>query len=311
MATYAQLQSESWWGREIQTPELAWFGDQLCAALGVGRDHFGTKGDNAHLNGGHRSQEWLKNSRYCTNRTYTTVTGLSAEQARHIAAFDITPKTRDQMLAISRNLDKVTRAGQLEEVVEWYGNTNNDQRVDGWNNIKNAVASSDSSHLWHLHGTFDRRVLRDRSVMQRTLNALLSGTGSAATVPATTLGADMPLLFLVRLAGNATVRLCRDFMDNRVITSEKSLATTQGALKSNGLGTTVWEWPDTPEHRELLGVNIDSIDDPDTAAVALTDAQINALGLQIRQGVPSLDQIRGVVDDELDEQSRGGADNDA
>ncbi len=179
MPTYAQLQTESWWGREIQTPELAWFGEQLCAALGVGRDHFGTKGDNAHLNGGHRSQEWITNSRWCTNRTDTAVSGRTGEQTRHIAAFDITPRTRDQMLAISRNLDKVTRAGQLEEVVEWYGNTNDDQRVDGWNNIRNAVASSDSSHLWHLHGTFDRRVLRDRNVMQRTLNALLHGTATS------------------------------------------------------------------------------------------------------------------------------------
>ncbi len=178
MATYAQLQSESWWGREVITPELTWLGNELCAALGVGRDHFGSKGDNAHLNGGHRSQEWIKNSRYCTNRNYTTVAGLNPEQARHIAALDITPANLDQMLRICRNLDRVVRAGQLEEIVEWYGNTNNDQRVDGWNNIKNAVASSDSSHLWHAHLTFDRRVLRDMGVMRRVLNALLNGTGT-------------------------------------------------------------------------------------------------------------------------------------
>jgi hypothetical protein len=147
----------------------------------------------------------------------------------------------------------------------------------------------------------------DMARFRADIRAAMNGT----TPPAPTSGVDMPLLFLVRVAGNATVRLCRDFMDNRVITSERSLATTQAALKSNNLGTTVWEWPDTPEHRELLGVNIDSVDDPDTIAVALTDAQINNLGLQIRQGVPTLDQIRGVVDQELDEQSRGGADNDA
>lgn len=311
MPTYAQLQAESWWGREVETPELRWLGDQLCAALGVARNAFGTKGDNNHRNGGHRSQEWIQSSRYCTNRTYTTVFGLSADQMRHIAAFDITPRTRAQMLTISRNLDRACRAGLLEEVVEWYGNTNDDQRVDGWNNIRNAVASSDSSHLWHVHITFDRRVLRNRSVMERTLNALLGGTGSAAAASTPQGAPDMPILFLVRLAGTSTVRLCRDFMDNRVITSEKSLATTQSALKSNGVGNTVWEWPDTPEYGELLGVNIDSVDDPDTIAATLTDAQINALGLQIRQGVPSLDQIRGVVDTELDEQSRGGADNDS
>lgn len=165
--------------------------------------------------------------------------------------------------------------------------------------------STDRGHI-HFSGRSDMVTAAGAAAMYDPV-ARIRGVAPASTpqgVP------DMPILFLVRIAGNATVRLCRDFMDNRVITSEKSLATTQAALKSNGVGNTVWEWADTPEYRELLGVNIDSVDDPDTIAVSLTDAQINALGLQIRQGVPSLDQIRGVVDEELDEQSRGGADND-
>ncbi len=306
MATYAQLQSESWWGREVITPELTWLGNELCAALGVGRDHFGSKGDNAHLNGGHRSQEWIKNSRYCTNRTYTTVAGITVEQARHIAAFDITPATRAQMLTISRNLDRVTRAGQLEEVVEWYGNTNDDQRVDGWNNIKNAVASSDSSHLWHLHGTFDRRYLRDMNVMRRTLKALLNGTTESTTTP-TPRGDDEMLPFMVKFPSSATVYLCHNFLSHRTVTAAE-FGFLQAALKSNGSAGAVYEWPESA--RPSIGVNMDTIDDP--TAFILTDEQLTKLGAQIKVVAgPSLDQIRGVVDEELDEQSRGGADTDA
>lgn len=199
MPTYAQLQAEPWWGREVVTPELERFGAELCRALGVGRDAFGTRGDNHHLNGGHRSQEWILNSRYCTSRSYSIEGGLSAEQLRHVSAFDITPGSRADMLRISQNLDRVVRAGQLEELVEWFGNTNNDNRVDGWNNIRDAVASADDSHLWHLHGRFGRRYLRNWEVMQRTLAALLHGTGGRAAAAASpselaAIGDDMPAL---------------------------------------------------------------------------------------------------------------------
>lgn len=175
MPTYAQLQAESWWGQEIVTDELRWLGAEIRAALGVGADAIGTKGNNVHLNGSHRSQDWILNSRYCTSRTYTVQSGLTAAQRRHIAALDVTPKSTADMLAISQRIDRATRAGQLEEVIAWYGNTNNDQRVDGYDNIRNAAATSDSSHLWHLHIGFDRRVLTSMDAMRRVL-AVLTGT---------------------------------------------------------------------------------------------------------------------------------------
>lgn len=196
MPSYSQLQAEPWWEREIVTTEMSRFGEELCRGLGVSRASFGVKGDNWHLNGGHRSQEWILNSRYCTSRTYSIEGGLTADQLRHISAFDITPKNRADMLRISQNIDKVTRAGQLEELVEWFGNTNNDTRVDGFNNIRNAVATSDSSHLWHLHGRLGRRYLRNWPVLNRVLKALLHGTVPVATpavVPAA-IGDDMPAL---------------------------------------------------------------------------------------------------------------------
>ena len=34
MPSYAQLEAEIWWGREIVTAELAWLGSELCRRTG-------------------------------------------------------------------------------------------------------------------------------------------------------------------------------------------------------------------------------------------------------------------------------------
>lgn len=169
MPTLAQLEAESWWGREVITAELDWLGDEICRRTGRPRYAAGTKGDEYHLRGAHRSQEWIVNSAYCTNRTYTVQSGLTAEQLRHIAGFDFTPGSGEAMLAQCQRIYAAVRSGTLEEVREFYGNVDGDQIVDGWNNIEDRIATSDSSHLWHWHLTIDRRRLTDRSVMQRIL----------------------------------------------------------------------------------------------------------------------------------------------
>ena len=173
MTTYAQLEAESWWGREIVTPELAWLGDELCRRTGRPRTAAGSKGNNLHLRGAHRSQEWILHSAYCTSRTYTVQSGLTSTQSRHIAGFDFTPGSAEQMIAQSKRLMAAVKSGQLEEVRELYGNVDGDQVVDGWDNLHNRAATSDSSHLWHWHLTLDRRHCADRALMERILAVAL------------------------------------------------------------------------------------------------------------------------------------------
>lgn len=160
---------ESWYRREIVTPELKWLGDELCQRTGRPADAAGDKGNEAHNSGSHRSQEWLKNSRFCDNRTYTVQSGLTADQARHIAGFDFTPGSAAQMVEQCQRLYSALKAGQLEEVREFYGNVDGDEVVDGWNNLENRNASSDSSHLWHWHLSFDRRRMTDQALMERVV----------------------------------------------------------------------------------------------------------------------------------------------
>jgi hypothetical protein len=174
MPTYTELQAETWWNREIVTDPLKALGKRLCDAYGRPATAFGTKGDNVHLYGSHRSQEWLKNSKWCTNRTYTVQSGLTTEQARYIGGFDFNPGSTKAMIEICSRLDKAVRAGRLEVVREWYGNLDGDTRVDGYNNIANRVATSDSSHLWHLHGGLDRTEVNNAAVMKRVGDVLLN-----------------------------------------------------------------------------------------------------------------------------------------
>ena len=172
MPTYAQLESERWWGREVVTAELDWLGDELCSRLRRPRASAGSKGDNEHLNGAHRSQEWILNSRYCTSRSYTVQSGLNATQLRHISGFDMVPgewgtsRNRTLMIAQTGRLLAAMRGGRLDEVRELYGTTNG-STVTGWNNVTNSFASSDSSHLEHWHLSLDRRHCANRALMER------------------------------------------------------------------------------------------------------------------------------------------------
>lgn len=177
MATLAQLRAEPWWDREIVTVELDWLCDELCRRTGRPRVAAGTKGNEAHLRGAHRSQEWIVNSRYCTNRSYTVQGGLTAIQARHVAGCDFTPggwgttENRRRMVEQTNRLVSSLKAGTLPGVREVIGTLNGrtvvGTRADG------STFGSDDSHLDHWHLTFDRRRLTDRALMERIVSVAL------------------------------------------------------------------------------------------------------------------------------------------
>lgn len=192
MVTYGQLESERWYRDEVVTEQMEWLISALCKFFGVPRANGGCKGDNRHLNGGHRGQNWILHSQFCTSRTYSVELNLPSANANDLAAFDITLPAQ-HMYTISKNADKATRAGLLEELVEWFGNINGDTIVDGWDNIRNKLASSDSSHLWHFHGRILRSLLRSWAVVRKIFAAL---TGQALVV----VEDDMPFNAKVKLS---------------------------------------------------------------------------------------------------------------
>ena len=179
MATYMQLESEPWWGREIITQAMTGAGLMLRTAYGVGATSFGTKGNNAHLSGAHRSQEWIKNSDYCTSRTYTVQSGLTTTQARFIAGMDFTPGSwgtadnRAKMIAITRRLDKAARAGDLNGIVRQFFGTLNGSTVYGLDIPTMRIISADDSHLDHEHVGVDRRVADNNDAMAKIAHIMI------------------------------------------------------------------------------------------------------------------------------------------
>lgn len=172
MATYAQLEAEPWWGREITTSPMTGLGLSLRAAYGTGAASYGMKGNNRHLSGSHRSQEWIKNSAYVSpsGSTYTVQSGLSAEQARYIAGFDFTPgawgtaDNRQKMIVLTRRLTDAMKAGRLPQLRQCFG-TLDGVTVYGWDNPTQRRITADDSHLDHIHGGMDRRLANDNTAV--------------------------------------------------------------------------------------------------------------------------------------------------
>jgi hypothetical protein len=187
MPTIVQLRAEPWWDREVITPELHWLGDELCRRTGAAASSIGTKGDVSHLNGGHRSQEWIVNSDWCTNKRYTVQSGLSAEQLRHVAALDRTPgawgtsANRARMVLETGRLVAAGKAGKLPGVTQIQGTL--DGKTTFGINLPSLITTVPSdSHLDHWHLTFDRRHLRDAALMQRIVDVVLAGPGGGDDV---------------------------------------------------------------------------------------------------------------------------------
>lgn len=178
MATLAQLQAESYWSREVVTPELDWLGDELCRRTGLPRTAAGAKGNTVHLRGGHRSQEWLLHSRWCTDRRYTVQSGLSADQLLHVGATDFVPgewgtaANRALMREQTGRLITAARAGRLDGVREVLG-TLDGKTVTGLDVTTGKRITADDSHLDHWHLTFDRRRCHDQALMRRIVSTAL------------------------------------------------------------------------------------------------------------------------------------------
>lgn len=148
MATYAQLEAEPWWGNEYEPPALADFNAWMREHYRLTKAQCGSKGDNAHLRGRHRSRTWTVNSAYCTSRTYgNTDTRDKVGPGNALRATDI-GIFGERLWAASRAVDAAVRAGRLPMIAEWFGSFDG-KSVVGW--FQGGPSTSDSSHLSHLH----------------------------------------------------------------------------------------------------------------------------------------------------------------
>lgn len=192
MPSYEDLQQEDAWQDEYSPAALKTLSSRLEAHW-PGANCY-VRGDNNHTRGYHRSRRWINESIYCTNHTYSvsrTAGDRSGGDPNWSCALDLTGLSQEDLHAACQRLDEACRAGKLEKITEWYGNLGNDSVVDGWDNISNQPRSSDSSHLTHLHMSFDRgRANEDHDDLYRILTGddmeqtdeLIKPTGGPRTV---------------------------------------------------------------------------------------------------------------------------------
>jgi hypothetical protein len=148
LATYLQLAAEQVWRDEINAPAHAALNNGLRAHYKLTASECGSKGDNNHLRGRHRSRNWDLTSIYCTNRAYATTDARDkAGDGNWLRATDIGISGPVHWEAAHR-LDDAVRAGRLPCIAEWFG-TFDGKTVVGW--YQGHPSASDESHLYHMH----------------------------------------------------------------------------------------------------------------------------------------------------------------
>lgn len=84
--------------------------------------------------------------------------------------------------AISKYMSRIIASGQdmndprLDGWREFYGQADGDRAVEGWDSRYLVPVTSDSSHLWHIHGSVARKYAADLPTMKALLSVLKGET---------------------------------------------------------------------------------------------------------------------------------------
>lgn len=178
----ADMRTDPYYIAEYVPTGLALLRAKLLKEFGLSPEKIGIKGYwVTHKRGHHRSRNFIRFSPYCTDRSYSVSASVNqGGDGNWLAGMDISIDT-PRLIMMCKRLDAAVRAGNLEKITEWYGNDDGDNYVDGYDNIANLPATSDSSHLWHLHLSFARSRANDDHT--DVFNVL---TGKAVPVPVST-----------------------------------------------------------------------------------------------------------------------------
>ena len=302
MVTYLELGSEPVWGQQVTPPNmLGVLVKPLRAFYGLGPALIGAPGDNNHLRGRHRSRDWDLTSAYCTNRSYATTD--ARDKAGHgswYRAIDV-GITGQTLYAASRRMDTLVRSGaDGGRVAEWFG-TFDGKTVVGW--FEGHAASSDESHLFHLHVGVWTRYADDPALMGLLYQTI---TG---VIPE---GDDMAQV-LVRFKDDPAepnqVWLCDGQLRRRV--------------KPEWLGTGNPLDGPIGNKQSHHATNLGNLGYSGNVLVSFGDKDVWGIDIATLQGgggaapagpvdlsEAAKAEVRTIVDEELDEQSRAGADAD-
>lgn len=175
--SYDTLDNEAAWRDEYEPPALAAHNTRLRAHYSLSKSDCGSKGDNRHLKGRHRSYRWCTTSAYCTNRSYgTTAARDKRGDPNALRATDV-GLTGQRLRDATARLLAAKRAGRLAGLAEFFG-TVDGVNVVGW--FEGHEATSDDSHLYHLHNGYWGDAVNDPAFLAELFDTIT--------------GADMPLI---------------------------------------------------------------------------------------------------------------------
>lgn len=137
----------------------------------------GIVGDQAHHYGYHRAR-----SRLPANDYSVTLADDKRGPDDAASALDITFNATWQH-EISRRLLTAAKArdSRLYPLREFFGSTDG-KRVIGWDLVRHVAATSDDSHLWHVHFSILRRYADDRKALASILEVVVGDDVSARDV---------------------------------------------------------------------------------------------------------------------------------
>lgn len=205
---------------ELISPTIAAMEHPLCDAYGVPLGNFGSKGNENHTSGYHRSRNWILNSPDSAHGSgdYSIQLGLDHGDNDDVAAFDFTPgewgsadnrakmkQLTQRLLTACQNHDP--RVASLRE----FAGTLNGTSVVTWDCSRNAFKTPfDSSHLDHIHGSIYRT--KTRADHSGILSVMLGSSGTDDDMKLICQFSDGPSVFLT------------DFTTSRGIGSPAELA---------------------------------------------------------------------------------------
>ena len=275
-----------------KTPStLKSLGENLCVLCNVPFNNYGIKGDEFHTCGYHRSFRTLTQvPGTCGWEDYSIQdskdnTGIDRDDC---SALDFNPGTTYMMTTLTQRLHNAALAhdSRLYAVRRVVG-TLDGKKVFSFNaDTGQQSGSYDDSHLWHLHIEFWRSRVR------------LDHTGIYEIMAGDETGMKM---ILVAELGSSQVYLS-NLMEKRLV---KSNADLEEIRRQAGAGA-FWDgdiWQRGTIHSVAAGVFADG----SSWGVDISDGN-GQVTLELSD--EAFEKIRDIVDEENDEQSRGGADPD-
>lgn len=118
---------------------------------------------------------------------------INMESARLRSDFRTMDKYCSRLLEACRNRDSRLFHDGKPVIREFFGNTDLDREVEGWSLFRNRAASSDSTHLWHIHISFHRWCVENWDAVSGVL-AVLTGTSKPTPQPEPIPEDDMPTM---------------------------------------------------------------------------------------------------------------------